>query len=126
MQPYRLAVSACLEPARRGCNLRLSARLSLLDFCQVGLENFVFDALAQESIFYRINNFDSFVEIAGHPIGAAEVDLLLASVGKTENTAVLEETSHDASHCNVVAHTANSRPQRAHATNDQINLDSRL
>src|SRR5208282_2217871 len=81
---------------------------------EVGGQNFMHHAVAQQRVLEREQNFDALVQIAVHPIGAADVDFGLAAVLEVKNTAVLQEPAHDAAHADAVADAANSRPQRAH------------
>src|SRR5207237_9113834 len=74
----------------------------------------------------RHEHLDTLVEIARHPVGAANVDLLVAAVGEVVDAAVLQKSSHDASDTNVIAHSAHARAKGTYATDDQINLHSRL
>ena len=75
---------------------------------------------------HREHHFAALEQIAGHPVRASAVDLRLAAVGKAEDAAVLEKTPHDGTHPNPLAQALHSRPQRAHAANDQIDLHACL
>src|SRR6266478_9507041 len=66
------------------------------------------------------------MQIARHPVGAAQVDLRLAAVLEVIDAAVLEEPAHDTAYADAIADAANPRPQRADAAHQQINIHSRL
>ena len=44
------------------------------------------------------DDFDASIEVASHPIGRSDVDLVLTTVGKIKDSAVLEETANNAAH----------------------------
>src|SRR4029077_442886 len=83
-------------------------------------------AVAQQRVLEREQDFHALMQIARHPIGAAEVDFRLAAVLEVKDTAVLKEPPHDTAHANAVADAANSRPQRANAAHEQIDVHSGL
>src|SRR4030088_299719 len=66
------------------------------------------------------------MQIARHPIGAAEVDLRLAAVLEIKDSAVFEKTAHDTAHADAFADATNPRPQRADAAHEQIDVHSCL
>ena len=66
------------------------------------------------------------MQIARHPIGAAQVDFRLAAVLEVKDAAVLEEPAHNTAHADAVADAANPRPQRADAAHEQFNVHSCL
>ncbi len=78
---------------------------------EIGRENFIADALAERGIFEGENHFDAFVEIAGHPIGAAEKHLRLAAIFKIVDAAVFEKAADDAAHADAAADAAQSGNQ---------------
>ena len=86
----------------------------------------MYHAVAQQRILKREQDFHALMQIARHPIGAAEVDLRLAAVLEVKDSAVLEEPPHDAAHADAVADATNSRSQRAYATHQQIDVHSCL
>src|SRR5437660_6634955 len=86
----------------------------------------MYHAVAQQRILKREQDFHALMQIARHPIGAAEVDLRLAAVLEVKDSAVLKEPPHDAAHADAVAGATNSRPQRAYATHEQIDVHSCL
>ena len=66
------------------------------------------------------------MEIARHPIGAAEENFRLATIFKTEDAAVFEEAADNAAHTNAAADAANAGAQRADAAHEEIDFDSGL
>src|ERR1700716_2311123 len=66
------------------------------------------------------------MQIARHPVGAAEVDLRLAAVLEVKDAAVLEKPAHDTAHADAVADATNPWPQRADATHEQIDVHACL
>ncbi len=83
-------------------------------------------AVAEQWVLKRKQDFHALVQIARHPVGAAEVDLRLAAVLEVKDAAVLEEPAHDAAHADAVADATNPRPQGANATYEQIDLHAGL
>src|SRR5438309_6212177 len=83
-------------------------------------------AFPEQRVFQRKHDFHTLVEIAGHPVGAAEIDLFLAAVGEMENATVLEKAAHNAAHANTVTNPAHAGTESAHAPDDQIDIHSRL
>src|SRR5262249_24226005 len=80
---------------------------------EVRVQDFVKDTPAQIAVFHRKHDFDAFVEIAGHPVGAAEINVRRSSVLEIENAAVFEESADDAAHTNAVAQAFDIRAQSA-------------
>ena len=66
------------------------------------------------------------MQIARHPVGAAQVNFLVAAVLEVINPAVLQESPYDAAHLDAIAHPAYPGIQRADAAHDQLNLHARL
>ena len=50
----------------------------------------------EHRIEHRHDRLDPAVEVAAHPVGAADVDLALAAVREHEDARVLEEAADDA------------------------------
>ncbi len=57
--------------------------------------------MAKRGIFEAKDYFYAFVEIARHPIGAAQIHLRVAAIAEDENPAVLEESADNAAHADV-------------------------
>ena len=72
------------------------------------------------------DHFDALVDIALHPIGAAEIDFGFAAVAEDVDAAVLEEAADHAADANPAAESAHSRTQRAGAAHDEFDLHARL
>src|SRR4051794_13741772 len=89
-------------------------------------ENFTGDTLAQIAIFDGEDCFNSAEKIARHPISAAHKDFGLAGIFKIENSAVLEETIHDAAHGDFIAQSFDAGNEAADAANDEVDLDPGL
>src|SRR5450631_2749356 len=69
---------------------------------------------------------DPSVKIAMHQVGATDPELVVAARPKAQNPGVLKKAAENAAHPNVVGQPDNTRPQRTHATHDQIDMHSRL
>jgi hypothetical protein len=59
--------------------------------------------LAQEFVAQRHQHFHALVEIARHPVGAADINFFLASIAEIVNPAVFQESPYDAAHLDAVA-----------------------
>ena len=70
-------------------------------------------------IVNREHQLDALVEVARHPVGAGEVDLLLAAVQEIVDARVLEKTIDDRDHLDVLAVPGHAGPQRADAAHVQ-------
>ena len=68
-------------------------------------EHLVMEKPDQLGILHREGDFYPAVKIAGHHVGAAEVDLFLSGIAEIENAAVLKEAAHDTCYPDVIAHT---------------------
>jgi hypothetical protein len=68
----------------------------------------------------RRDRLDAPVEVARHPVGRADVDLLLAAVEKVVRPTVLQEPAHDADHADGLADTRQTGPQAADAADDEV------
>src|ERR1700739_2039083 len=99
-------------------------RLSIIR--QIRIENLSTNALAEKFVTQRHQHFYSLVEIARHPVGAANVNFFFATILEIIDTAVLQESSDNTAHPDAIAQTANPRAQRADAANDQIDLPACL
>src|SRR5579863_4272235 len=70
---------------------------------EVRRQNLVADTLAEMRLLERKHRFNAFVEIARHPIGAAEIQLGLAAVLEVIDAAVFQESPDDTPHSNSAA-----------------------
>ena len=93
---------------------------------EITLENLMQHPLPQHRVLDRDEHFDPLVEVARHPVGAAQVDLFVAAVREIKDAAVLEESPDDAAHANTVADSANAWPERADAADQQFDINARL
>src|SRR5436853_7604826 len=93
---------------------------------QIGIEHLGLDPRAQLRIIDRRDQLDPSLEVAKHPVRAADVDLFIASIRKVKDPAVLKKSPDDADDSNITRQSRHSRYQRANSANYQIDLDSRL
>lgn len=82
--------------------------------------------LAKSGVLQAENHFDAFVEVAGHPIGAAQINFGVASIPEDKHAAVLEKTPYDAADPDSAADAANAGPQGAGPANDQFHVNAGL
>src|SRR5579862_843557 len=93
---------------------------------QVGRDYLSEDLIQKHGILDAEDDFDAFVDIALHPIGAAEEQLGLTAVAEDEDAAVLQESPYDAAHANAAAEAADTGAQGARAADDQVDLHTGL
>src|ERR1044072_6239139 len=101
-----------------------AARLHVV--AQVRVEQNVLQVLPKLLVFHGRERLDPAVEVAVYPVGAADVDLLLARVLEVEDAAVFEEAADDAADAYVLRQAGDARPQHAHAADDEVNRDAGL
>jgi TRAP-type uncharacterized transport system substrate-binding protein len=53
-------------------------------------------------IGYRGDHLDAMFQVSGHPISAADIQFIVTTVCKPKDAAVLEKTTHEASHRDVL------------------------
>ena len=80
---------------------------------EVGVKDVAAEVVDQFGIAHGKNNLDSAVEVSRHQIGAAEIDLFLASISEIVDSTVFEEAADDAGYFNVFAYALNPRTQAA-------------
>src|SRR5215831_15815591 len=80
----------------------------------------------KHGIFQGKEDFDALIKVPRHPISASKVDFLLSSIMEVEDSAVLQETTDNATDANMVADSADARTQRTHSANDQVDVDTCL
>ena len=73
---------------------------------------------------HREEQLDPVVEVARHPVGAREVDLLVAAVREVEDARVLEEAVDDRDDVDVVARALEPRPEAADPAHVEANADA--
>src|SRR5215471_7594333 len=81
---------------------------------------------AQLEIVNGEHHFDTFIEVARHPVGTAQVNLWFAGVLEVVNATVLQEPADDAAYPYAMAQPTNTGPQCASAAHDQIDLHTGL
>ncbi len=69
---------------------------------------------------------DAVIEVAHHPVGRGEVELLVAAVVEQEHAGVLEEAIDDADGADVFAQARHARHERADGPGDDVDADARL
>src|SRR5215211_2231284 len=118
----------CLGGAGLGLDRLVRAvgfeNLGVSGIAQIGRQNLLDDLGPMPRIFHRKEDFDSPVEIALHHVRTAEVNLLVASVVEMIDAAVLEEPPYDAPRPDRLTPARNTGPQAAHASHDEIDLDT--
>ena len=77
-------------------------------------------------IFDREDNFNTMIEITGHQVCAAEINIFLAVIMKIKQAAVFEITPNNADDTNILADAFYAGTQAAHAAHEQINFHARL
>ena len=90
---------------------------------QIEIEDFD-HALAKSDIANREHHFDTFVEVAWHPVGGAEIEIGLAAIFEIEDAAVLEEAADETSYADTMAEASDAGPESAGAANNEIDLDA--
>src|SRR5215207_4169462 len=78
--------------------------------------------LAMVSLAQGEGRLHAPVQVALHEVGATEVDLLVVPVGEGEDARVLQKTSHQRDHADVLANALHARPQAADTAHDQVYL----
>ncbi len=70
--------------------------------------------------------FAALEEVAGHPVGRADVDFVVAAVGEVEDARVLKETADDGADLDAVGQPLEAGAQNAKAADDEVDLDAGL
>src|SRR5450759_1980381 len=65
---------------------------------QVGLQSFAHHALLELVLQHRKTQFDAAEEIALHPVGAGQIDLVLSPGAEIEDARVLQKAPDDGAH----------------------------
>src|SRR5260221_9105589 len=81
---------------------------------QIGLEAFLDDALLDPAVEDREAELDSPEEIASHPVGAGQIEVVLSAVEEVEDARVLEKPPYDRAHAYVLRQPRDSGTQRAY------------
>src|SRR3984957_439580 len=85
---------------------------------QVGRNDLIENLAAERGVLQTKHHFHAFVNVALHPIGATQIDFGVPTVAESEDAAVFQEASDDASNTNAAADAANTRAQSASAAHD--------
>ena len=72
--------------------------------------------------FYREEQLYAVIKVTRHPVGTGKIQLLLAAVGKPEDTAVLQLTAYNTAYRNIIADALNTRAQTADTAHNQIDM----
>src|SRR5205085_4222842 len=80
------------------------------------------DAALESGVEHREAELDAPEEVARHPVGAREVNVLGAAIVEVKDARMLEEAADDRAHTNVFRQAFNARAQRAHAAHDELDL----
>ena len=83
-------------------------------------------ALVQAFVLDQEAGLDAVEEVAAHPVSAGQIDLLFAVVVEVEHALVFEKAPDDGAYADMVGNAGDTRPQRADAADDEINLDTGL
>ena len=102
-----------LAGAQVGAVGLLQARLDRIG--QVGGQNLVVNARDGGRVADREDHLAALEEVARHPVGRAEIDFVVAAVGKVEDARVLEETADDGAHADALREPFDAGPQDARA-----------
>src|SRR5712691_40274 len=76
---------------------------------QDAVEHLFADSCAQNRVFDREQRLHPAIQVALHHISAPQVYLLIATIAKVENAAMLEETSDKTSDTDILAHASDAR-----------------
>ena len=75
-------------------------------------------------VFQRKNEFNPFVEIARHPVGASHIDPFHAAVVEIEDPGMFQKVSYDGTHCDRLADAGYADLQAADPAYDQVDPDT--
>ena len=111
---------------RRGA---LIAAVGLLDagldgVSEIGGKDLVVDARLNGGIANGEGHFATFEEIAGHPVSRAEVDFVVATIGKVEDAGVLKEAADDGTDTNATGEAFDSGAEDAEAADDEVDFNA--
>src|SRR6266508_5413396 len=89
------------------------------------VEDFLADLLLRLLVQDRDHQLDAAIEVAGHPVGARNGDLLLLADTEGEAAAVLEKPSDDGRDRDPVGNSGHARPEAADPANSEGDRHSR-
>lgn len=93
---------------------------------EVSWDNDLEELAAKFDIENGENDFDSAVEIPGHEIGTAEVNMGISGVVKNVDATVFEEAIDDTSNGDVITEARNAGAEATDATNEELDGDALL
>ena len=75
---------------------------------------------------HRKHQFDPAEEVSRHPVGARQIDLRVVVGAEDIDATVFEETSHEASHLDVLADPGDAGAQATDTADEELHLDACL
>ena len=116
LQEKRLSIYPCAfcRSARISWFRPLFARLNVI--FPINVED-VFHPLPYRCILDRATNLDTSKKLPHRPVSTSQINLRLARVFESVNSAVLQKSTDDASYGNIFAHPWYTRAQTANAPN---------
>jgi len=69
---------------------------------QVSVESFLHQVCFQAGVVDRTDDFDPTIQIARHPVRAADVNLFITVVREVADAAVLKEAPDDTAHADIL------------------------
>ena len=88
---------------------------------------YIFTKLANmDRVFEGEEQFHAAIKVALHQVGRPQIDLLLSTVEKIKDPAMLQITAYNAGNSDILADTLHSRAQAAHPPDEEINLHACL
>src|SRR5262249_15233173 len=119
----QLLLRRARKPAARAPQVIVAVGVHLPGLAVVGQirpQALLDQALLDLAVEHGHAQLDAAEEIALHPVGAGEIDVLGAVVQEVEDPRVLEEAPDHRAHADVVRKPRYSGPQRAHAADDEV------
>src|SRR5439155_11995504 len=86
---------------------------------QVSIEKFLLQVLFEPGIADRTEYLNAAVQIARHPVRAADVNFSITVVREIQDPAVLKKASDNTAHSDVFGKFRHTRAQHADSTHDQ-------
>src|SRR5215204_420272 len=84
------------------------------------------DLLSQRVRVNGKTDFNSFINVAVHPVRRSKKHEFLTTIMKNKYPAVLEVPVNNAPDRNVFTHTSNTRDQRANTSHDEVYFYTRI
>src|SRR5713226_553421 len=108
-----------------GITAVLTQEASLVVISEIALQNFAKQSLAQGWVLDGEHDLDPLVQVARHPIGAAQVHVRLAAILEVKDPAVFQKSSYNTAHANPVAEAFHIGAQGTGAADDEVDFDAR-